>query len=72
VFTGQLHRFARTCTLTTDFIKNAKSMCSLLLDKGYTKRKLLQYFEHFIRDKYPSSNMPKHRMHSIIKRHLRS
>lgn len=72
VFTGQLHRFARTCTLTYDFINNAMSMGRLLMTKGYKRRKLVQYFDAFIRDKYPDSNMPKAYMHNRFKRSLRS
>ena len=45
VFTGQLHRFARTCTLTHDFTENAKGTGNLLVTKGYTRRKLMQYFD---------------------------
>jgi len=37
VLTGQLHRFARVCTLTHDFISNANGMGRLLLTKGYSK-----------------------------------
>jgi len=40
VLTGQLHRFARICTLTHDFVSNAIGMGRLLLTKGYSKRKV--------------------------------
>jgi hypothetical protein len=59
VFTGQLHRFARASTLTHDFLRSAIEMARLLTTKGYSKRKLLQYFYQFIRSKYPNANVSK-------------
>ena len=40
VFTGLLHRFARICTLTCDFMNSAVEMARLLTTKGYSQRKL--------------------------------
>jgi len=62
VLTGQLHRFARICTLTHDFVSNAIGMGRLLLTKGYSKRKLAQYFYQFVSSRYPQANMPKAEM----------
>jgi len=59
VLIGQLHRFARICTLTHDFISNAIGMGRLLLTKGYSKRKLAQYFYQFVSSRYPQANMTK-------------
>jgi len=70
VFTGQLHRFARSCTLTKDFMHNAIDMGRLLTTKGYSRKKLLHYFHQFISSKYPSANLTKaamfHRFRNAI------
>jgi len=54
VLTGQLHRLARIFTLTHDFISNAIGMQTTILTKGYSKRKLAQYFYQFVSSRYPS------------------
>ena len=59
VFTGQLHRFSRTCVLTPDFVNSAVEVARLLTTKGYSQRKLVQYFLQFVSSKYPSANTPK-------------
>ena len=67
VFTGQLHRFARASTLTHDFMRSAIEMARLLTTKGYSRRKLLQYFYQFIKSKYPDATMSKAAMYQHFK-----
>jgi hypothetical protein len=53
VLTGQLHRFARVCTTTTDFILNTIKLLTTLEDKGYAKYKMLQCVSKFVKSFNP-------------------
>jgi len=53
VFTGQLHRFARICTATQDFVKASIGLYSALRPKGYSIRQLLKRFSAFMNKHNP-------------------
>lgn len=53
VFTGQLHRFARICTSSNDFIACATQLCSTLIPKGYTYAQLRQHLKTFLNTHNP-------------------
>jgi hypothetical protein len=53
VFTGQLHRFARICTASTNFLIQTQKLTNTVLSKGYDIPRINQTFKRFIHNNNP-------------------
>lgn len=53
VFTGQLHRYARICTSSNDFVSCVVQLCRTLIPKGFTHAQLTRHLKMFLRRHNP-------------------